>query len=215
MKEPSQFNYLNFLIKCLVLLASILLISAPYSYSQKTNTGTGTISADINKGIHAFRFRLFYPAVKYEYGVTRNSSVTAGYILGGFAYGRFITLLQTEFRHYYNQKLRLDRLRNIENFNGNYLSMVFMYQFGSPYTERIGETETLEFQNVLKVGPAWGLQRNIKAFHFSFQVGGDYYYTVVTKEYGLGLILDVFIGFTICRIPSTQDVQQDYPRDNE
>lgn len=132
------------ILPCLCLLISLT------SFAQETS--------------NQFSLNFLMPSLEYETAISKNSTIDA--IVGfGFGYHEASYLdkpeygiypqFQTQYRHYYNLKKRLERGKKTSENSGNYIALSANFSSGDPI---IGDMRLNKDYSGF-VGPLWGLQR--------------------------------------------------------
>ena len=171
------------------LLITLLLVS----FSVDTNAQSSRNVED-----HQVQFGLPIPAILYEKGIGKNTTLSVealtGFQIRNSEYGVY-PILRGQYRYYYNMKRRLDKKKNISGNSGNYVGALMLYQDGNSLFGNLNTTSTLA------VGPVYGLQRTYRSgFFYRLETGLAYFEDdAFNKGNGIALILAARIGWVLGR----------------
>ncbi|MFS4467139.1 hypothetical protein [Maribacter sp. 2210JD10-5] len=150
---------------------------------------------------HQVQIGLPMPAILYEKGVGKNSTLSIEAVAGlwirdctrcNTEFGVY-PILRGQYRYYYNMKRRLDKKKNISGNSGNYVGGLILYQDGNAL---LGSLNTV---STVAVGPVYGIQRTYKkGFFYRLETGLAYFEDdSFIDNNGITLVLAARIGWTL------------------
>lgn len=161
------------------------------------------VRAQSNRNVedHQVQFGLPLPAILYEAGIGKNSTLSVEAVAGLWIRGctgcttefGVYPIFRGQYRYYYNMERRLDKGKNISGNTGNYVGGLLLYQDG---TSLLGDLNTL---STIAVGPVYGLQRIYKnGFFYRLETGLAYYEdNSAFDNNGVTLVLAARLGWVI------------------
>jgi len=145
-----------------------------------------------------FKINFMTPALNYEIGIQRNSTLCfelgTGFALRGGSEVRtdfgFYPYLEGQYNYYYNLDRRIAKGKNIALNTGNFIAIKTSYSNGKPI---LGD---LYGNNYFFIGPMYGLQRTYKS-GFNFEIAGGVGYYKNDVDGGAAVEIDLSIGWVL------------------
>ncbi|WP_298487844.1 hypothetical protein [uncultured Maribacter sp.] len=145
-----------------------------------------------------FKINFLAPALNYEVGIQKNSTLsfelgTGFAIRGGSEVGTdfgFYPYLDGQYNYYYNLNRRIAKGKNIALNTGNYVAIKTSYYSGNSI---LGD---LDGNNYFFAGPIYGLQRTYKS-GFNFELAGGVGYYKNDVDGGVSIEIDLSIGWVL------------------
>lgn len=140
----------------------------------------------------------FNPGITFEYGISKNKSINFEVGIAGITCGQVVPGCRSELRYYYRLEKRISKQLNTESFSGEFFSLCLGYIYNShiiPPPYYILDNSLIN--NVILVGPTWGMQRTYKKLNLGFNFGYGYTYYPSINSLDRGLLFDINMGFEI------------------
>ncbi len=152
---------------------------------------------------NTFRINIINPAIEYELSIANQSVISAGCGVGFGIWYKNLTednetglllspFLDLEYKNIYNLAKRNSKNKKTAYNAGNYWGIRTLTRF-----KGIGSSVMRKDDIDIAIGPVWGLQRNIGAMHFLFDVGPKFYFDTKGNSGAYLINVQVNIGWNI------------------